>query len=413
VRIGEAAKRAGVNVETLRYYERRGLLPEPDRSLGGQREYDENTVRFVSAVKQAQSLGLSLREIEEVVRLARRDPNGAPDAIRRRLEDKLADVDGQIAELRRTRAGLGRALDEVWASVPRSTSTAAYLVRAGRHPELAPGEALHITNGESVASTLGETSLGGVVVAWQDVLHEGPLADVAAGELRPLRAGFLAAQGWGDASAIGEEMRRRDELLARALADTHPIVLWFEHDLFDQLQLLQVLAAIPDGSRAVELAQGDDHLGALTAPELEELWEERQPVTPEMAALGRAGWMAVCSDEIEPFLRRDTTSLPYLAPALERLLEERATLPRTDRQLLQALADGPATPLQLFVANQAAEGAVFLGDTWCFLRLYDLAGRGLVEPVGAGRMPLPPPRGDREAFTAVQLRLTAAGRELV
>jgi DNA-binding transcriptional MerR regulator len=53
VRIGEAAKRAGVNVETLRYYERRGLLPEPDRSLGGQREYDENTVRFVSAVKQA------------------------------------------------------------------------------------------------------------------------------------------------------------------------------------------------------------------------------------------------------------------------------------------------------------------------------------------------------------------------
>ena len=54
------ARRAGVNVETLRYYERRGLLPEPRRSVGGHRDYGEETVRFVCAVKEAQSLGFSL-----------------------------------------------------------------------------------------------------------------------------------------------------------------------------------------------------------------------------------------------------------------------------------------------------------------------------------------------------------------
>ena len=65
MRIGEVAEGAGVNVETLRYYERRGLLPEPPRGEGGHREYGADAIRFVRAVKEAQSLGFSLAEIEE------------------------------------------------------------------------------------------------------------------------------------------------------------------------------------------------------------------------------------------------------------------------------------------------------------------------------------------------------------
>src|SRR5262249_9532526 len=72
MRVGEVAERAGVNVETLRYYERRGLLPEPGRSPGGHREYDEDAVRFVRAVKEAQTLGFSLSEIAEYISLTRR-----------------------------------------------------------------------------------------------------------------------------------------------------------------------------------------------------------------------------------------------------------------------------------------------------------------------------------------------------
>ena len=250
------------------------------------------------------------------------------------------------------------------------------------------------------------------MLAWQDALHEGPLACVPPAELRSLRAGFLADCGWGSAQAIAEDMRRRDELLAHALADGHPVVLWFEHDLYDQLQLLQILAAVPaETAGSVELIQANEHLGALDGEALAALWPSRVPVTPDLRVLGHRGWHAVCSGEIEPFLAGENVSaLPPLAPALRRLLEEREPVGRTDRQLLESLAAGPATPLELFFANQAREEAVFLGDTWCFLHLYELAERGLVDPVAGGVLPLPPPRSDREAFTAVQLELTPGGR---
>ncbi len=245
------------------------------------------------------------------------------------------------------------------------------------------------------------------------MLHEGPLADVPAAELRTVRARFLAEHGWGDVDSIRGELERRDELLEQAVRDGQPIVLWFEHDLFDQVQLLQVLARLADlASAQVELVQADDYLGSLDAGALERLWETRRPVAPEVFELARAGWTAVCEGEIETFLARDTSALPHLDAALRRLLEERQPLSRTKRQLLAALADGPKRPPALFAAGQAAEEALFLGDAWCFLHLWELAEEGLVAPV-SGRLPLPPPRGDYEAFTGATLELTRAGRALV
>ena len=61
MRVGEVAKRAGVNVETLRYYERRGLLPKPDRAPSGHCRYGEETVRFLGAIKEAQPVGFTWR----------------------------------------------------------------------------------------------------------------------------------------------------------------------------------------------------------------------------------------------------------------------------------------------------------------------------------------------------------------
>src|SRR6476469_8866300 len=58
MKVGEVARRAGVNVETLRYYERRGLLPLPEREPSGHRSYDEDTVRLLRAIKEAQAVGL-------------------------------------------------------------------------------------------------------------------------------------------------------------------------------------------------------------------------------------------------------------------------------------------------------------------------------------------------------------------
>ncbi|MET0201483.1 MAG: MerR family transcriptional regulator, partial [Gaiellaceae bacterium] len=84
-----------MNVETLRYYERRGLLEEPARGPHGHREYDEETVRFVKAVKEAQSLGFTLSEIEEHTRLTR--SGGGQESIRIRLAQKIDEVDGKLA----------------------------------------------------------------------------------------------------------------------------------------------------------------------------------------------------------------------------------------------------------------------------------------------------------------------------
>jgi DNA-binding transcriptional MerR regulator len=386
MRIGEVANLAGVNLETLRYYERRGLLPEPERSPGGHRDYGEDAVRFVRAVKEAQSLGFSLSEIEEYMSLTRRAPARAPVEERQRLMAKLEEIDAKLTALRRMRAGIERALYERWDELDSSTSAAAYLARRGGPPV---GEPLHVTNGESAASSLRETGLEGVVLSWDDVLHVGPLAFDPA-ESRRLRAGFLAAQGWGDAEAIEADLERRDELLARAGS----VVLWFEHDLVDQLQLLQILAQVAEAE--VELIQTDVYLGSLEPAKLEALWPARGRLQDATIAAAREAWRGVTQRDLD----QDVPKLPHVRRALARLSEEPA---RTKRQLLAALADGPRTPAQLFAANQAQEEAIFLGDTWCFLFLHELAEEGRIAPVGGGPMPLPPPRGDAATFASTMV----------
>jgi DNA-binding transcriptional MerR regulator len=104
VRSGELAAAAGVNPQTLRYYERRGLLPEPGRSLGGHREYPTDAARRLRAIKAAQRLGFTLDEIAEL--LPGRGP-GLPAL----AAAKLADVDARLAELLALRATLVEVLD--------------------------------------------------------------------------------------------------------------------------------------------------------------------------------------------------------------------------------------------------------------------------------------------------------------
>src|SRR5262245_740522 len=107
MRVGEVASRAGVNVETLRYYERRGLLPAPGRDPSGHRRYDEETVRFLRAIKDAQAVGFTLAEVAEYVHAAR--ASAAPsEALRVRVAAKIDEIDLRVANLRRMRDVLAR-----------------------------------------------------------------------------------------------------------------------------------------------------------------------------------------------------------------------------------------------------------------------------------------------------------------
>ena len=105
MRIGEVAAQAGVNTQTLRYYERRRLLPEPDRSASGYREYDNGVAQLVRFIKRAQELGFTLREIAELIELRERAPR--PDAkVRGLAAAKIDDINSRIRQLTAMRGAL-------------------------------------------------------------------------------------------------------------------------------------------------------------------------------------------------------------------------------------------------------------------------------------------------------------------
>ena len=103
--IGEAAEQAGVNVQTLRYYERRGLLPKPPRRTSGYREFPQESVRIVRFIKRAQELGFSLEEVDELLRL-RRHSGRNRQRVRSIAERRVRQIDQKIAELDRMRRAL-------------------------------------------------------------------------------------------------------------------------------------------------------------------------------------------------------------------------------------------------------------------------------------------------------------------
>jgi len=109
MRAGEVAEAAGVNRETLRYYERRGLLNSPDRSPGGHRLYDDQAVTTLRVIKAAQRLGFTLGEVADLIEAGRR--HGRNTGLQVRAAEKLVEVEERIADLVLIRENLRAALD--------------------------------------------------------------------------------------------------------------------------------------------------------------------------------------------------------------------------------------------------------------------------------------------------------------
>lgn len=270
---------------------------------------------------------------------------------------------------------------------------------------------LHITNGDSVGNTLVRTGLPGDIIAWRDILHDGPVpAGLSLAELRPLRARFIVACGLADSTAAIEEgLRLRDAALEASL-DEDEIVLWFEHDLYDQLQLLQLLdwfASRPGGPR-LSLVQAGEHLGPLSARELLARFPRRQAVTTAQREGARSAWRAFRDPDpraLEDVLRRDLSPLPFLAAALRRHLAQFPAsgngLSRSEQFGLEILLEGPLGLSRAFRLANAREEAAFLGDTTFFWYLREL---------GSGADPLVAfSDGNDEAIAS----LTPLGREVV
>ncbi|MDP9843612.1 MerR family transcriptional regulator [Streptosporangium lutulentum] len=130
---GQVAERAGVNLQTLRYYERRGLIAEPARSPGGHRTYPPETVTLLTVIKAAQRLGFTLEEVAEFLDTGRRG-HPTPD-LRERAQEKIAEVDARIADLttirRAQRGGQRRLRQPDPLHLPRLSSA---VCRPGHEP---------------------------------------------------------------------------------------------------------------------------------------------------------------------------------------------------------------------------------------------------------------------------------------
>ena len=103
--IGEIARRAGIGIETVRFYERQGLLAEPARKESGYRQYTEDVVARLRFIRRAKDLGFSLREIKELLAL-RVDPDTTCAEVRKRAEEKVIDVEAKIEALMKIRKAL-------------------------------------------------------------------------------------------------------------------------------------------------------------------------------------------------------------------------------------------------------------------------------------------------------------------
>jgi MerR family transcriptional regulator, copper efflux regulator len=108
--IGTVAKRAGVAIDTIRYYEREGLLPEPLRRASGYRSYNETAISRLRFIRRAKDLGFTLEEIRDLLALSA-DRHRGVKAVRERAQQRLASIDARIAELTRIRQGLEQLIE--------------------------------------------------------------------------------------------------------------------------------------------------------------------------------------------------------------------------------------------------------------------------------------------------------------
>ena len=290
-------------------------------------------------------------------------------------------------------------------------------MRAGVDAGPARATVLHVTNGESAGNTLRQTGLGGAVMSWNDVLHEGPVQPVARSKLLRERAAFLSEAGWGGRRAVLSSLERRDEQFLETLRAGAQVVLWFEHDLYDQLQLIDALALAHANGAAPDLIVVDSFLGSLQADELARLWPSRIAATTQALEHAVAAWDAFRAPDpqaLAGLASEDSQELPFLAPALRRLLEELPApvdgLSGTERRALQAIEAGATTPIAAFFASQKLEDAAFLGDAWFFRALTSLG--ALVETTNGSPLPPPPPLSDGNVFARLPIRLTRDGKRV-
>jgi hypothetical protein len=282
---------------------------------------------------------------------------------------------------------------------------------------------LIITNGDVTVAGLRAAGVEAQAMPWRDALHDGPVpGGLPLEELSGVRAQFVAAEFGIAVGDVARNFSARDAA-ARDHALHERIELWFEHDLYDQLQLIQVLDFFANERRTtgIFLVQSGDYLGAMTPQALRALESIAAPVSSEQFETAQRAWSAFTASTPEEIARQAMAEIPahpHLAQALRRLLQELPAvgsgLSLNQERVLSAVRDAPRTVAELFQITQQQEDAKFLGDV-PFFRILDrmaFAPTPLIAglPFESRQPPYPGGAPDFRTFTQSFVRATDAGR---
>jgi hypothetical protein len=297
---------------------------------------------------------------------------------------------------------------------------------------------LHITNGDSVAGKLQKAGLEGTFLPWREDYTEGPVAaDMRDEHVRQERARFFA-DTFGIPEGLYQANRDDQEAaLQQAAAAGEEIVLWFEHDLYDQTMLACLLHRLAqleaEGSHpplrlqliligsypGIEPFHG---LGQLTAEQLAQLYPERRPITAAQLQQGRRAWEAYASPDptaVERLIGKEEEALPHLKQAftahLQRFPWTTDGLGRVERLILEAVAQGTHELIPLFRTVTGPLTEYGIGDTqfWAYLDRLRQGPNPLIRIRDADHQDAALPRFGEPFPAGIAVRLTPDGQELL
>lgn len=263
-----------------------------------------------------------------------------------------------------------------------------------------------------------KANIPGLFIPWRDILHDGPVPEgLSLEKLSEVRTKFITDQGWGKPEDIKRSFIKRDSML-KSFEQYEKVILWFEHDLYDQLQILQILDWFHSNSKNVAMLSiicTDSYLGRLSPEKMKRLVKYESPITKSHLLLSSKAWCAFRSSSPEKWaelLKTDTSALPFLEGAVVRMLEEYPNcsngLSRTGQQALKIISDGEKKPGRVFGRNQESEDRFFLGDSGFWSILYEFleSSPPLLELSEGKKLTLPTSPNQ-------ELAITSAGREVL
>lgn len=249
---------------------------------------------------------------------------------------------------------------------------------------------LHLRCGSDIKDALEIAKISGDFASFGDPICEGPCpGSLTAEAFMQVRAAFMQRH-WEIDPAQSIQRFTRDKATLATLDNYDEILLWFEHDLFDQCILLQLLAGIPSQALAktslicIDSYPGIERfigLGQLSPEELKSLLPQAQAIGAEHQAVAQQAldaWYAPDPTKLWQLTHKESCGpLLFLPEAIKRHLQELPShdqgLGRTDKYILDAIQSGAGTALEVFRSYQSKDPAPYLGDLMFWAHLHDLA----------------------------------------